>query len=87
MKELWTVVTRKGQVTVPAEIRRELELKEGDKVAFVLDEGQVRLVRTTSVVERTAGALKSHEPPLTAEELREEAERAIADGAVERTGD
>jgi AbrB family looped-hinge helix DNA binding protein len=87
MKELWTIVTRKGQVTVPAEIRRELELKEGDKVAFVLDEGEVRLVRTTSVVERTAGALKSRKPPLTGEELREAAERAIAQEAAERTGD
>jgi AbrB family looped-hinge helix DNA binding protein len=86
MKELWTVVTRKGQVTVPAQIRKELELKEGDKVAFVLDEGQVRLVRTSSVVQRTAGALKSRKPPLTAEELREEAERAIAEGAVQRMG-
>jgi len=87
MKELWTIVTRKGQVTVPAEIRRELELKEGDKVAFVLDEGEVRLVRTTSVVERTASALKSRKPPLTAEELREAAERAIAHETAERTGD
>jgi AbrB family looped-hinge helix DNA binding protein len=84
MKELWTVVTRKGQVTVPAEIRREMDLKKGDRVAFVMDDGVVRLIRTTSVVERTAGALKSHTLPLTAEELREAAERAIAQEAVER---
>jgi AbrB family looped-hinge helix DNA binding protein len=84
MKERWTVVTRKGQVTVPAEIRQELGLREGDKVAFVLDEGEVRLLRATSVVQRTAGALRSDKPPLTAEELREAAERAIAQEAVER---
>jgi len=87
VKELWTVVTRKGQVTVPAEVRRELELKEGDKVAFVLDEGEVRLVRATSVVERTAGALRGPKSALTAQELRETAERTIASDAVERTGD
>jgi AbrB family looped-hinge helix DNA binding protein len=87
MRKQWTVVTRKGRVTVPAEIRRKLGLKEGDKVAFVLDEGEVRLVRASSVVERTAGALKSRKPALTAEELREAAERAIAQEAVERTGD
>lgn len=85
MKELWTVVTRKGQITVPAPIRREMDLKKGDRVAFVMDEGVVRLIRTTSVVERTAGTLKSRKPPLTAEELREAAERAIAQEAVERT--
>lgn len=86
MKERWTIVTRKGQVTVPAEIRRELGLSEGDKVAFVLDEGELRLVRTASVVERTAGALRGKGPALSAERLREAAEQAIAQETVERTG-
>ena len=84
MKELHTVVTRKGQVTVPVEIRRELGLRQGDKVAFVVDEGAVRLIRKGSVVQRTAGALKSRKRPLTAEQLRESAERAVAEEAVER---
>jgi len=84
MKEQRTVITRKGQVTVPVEIRRELGLKQGDKVAFILDEGEVRFVPSGSVVERTAGALKTHRPVLTAEELRESAERAMAEEAVER---
>jgi AbrB family looped-hinge helix DNA binding protein len=87
MKELRTVVTRKGQVTVPAEIRRELGLKLGDRVAFVLDKGEVRLVRTASVVQRTAGAFKSRKPPLTAEQLRESAEQAISEETAERAGE
>ena len=87
VKELRTVVTRKGQVTVPAEIRRELGLKQGDRVAFILEEGEVRLARTGSVVQRTAGALKSDKPPLTAEQLRESAERAMAEEAVQRMGE
>ncbi|MGH2469987.1 MAG: AbrB/MazE/SpoVT family DNA-binding domain-containing protein, partial [Chloroflexota bacterium] len=37
-KELLTVVTRKGQVTVPSAIRHALGLKQGDKVAFTLEE-------------------------------------------------
>ena len=82
-----TVLTRKGQVTVPAEIRRQLGLKRGDKVAFVLDEGEVRITRTGSVVERTAGAFRTRRPALTAEELREVAERAMAEEADERAGD
>jgi hypothetical protein len=36
-----------------------------------------------SVVERTAGIFKSDLPPLTAIEMREFAERAIADSAME----
>jgi AbrB family looped-hinge helix DNA binding protein len=86
LRELWTVVTRKGQVTVPAPIRREIGLKEGDKVAFVLEKGELRLLAGVSVVQRTAGSLKGRGPALTAEELREAAEQAIADESVERSG-
>lgn len=84
MKELLTVVTRKGQITVPAEIRRALGLKQGDKIAFVVVGDQVRLVPTASIVERTAGAIKAKKPPASAEELREASERAIAEEVVER---
>lgn len=59
MKGLYAVVTRNGTVTVPTEIRRTLGLKSGDKVAFVVDRGEVKLVRRASVVERTAGAEKA----------------------------
>jgi AbrB family looped-hinge helix DNA binding protein len=38
-----SVVTRKGQITIPAEIRRALNIKEGDKVAFTMDDkGEVK---------------------------------------------
>ena len=48
---------------------------------------KVRLAegRAASIVERTAGAFKSKKPPLSAEDLREGAERAIALDVVERT--
>jgi hypothetical protein len=42
--------------------------------------------RAGSVVERTAGALKSHKPPLTPEELRVAAEKAMAQEAIDRDG-
>lgn len=86
MKEMLTVMTRKGQITVPVEIRRTLGLKEGDKVALIVDEEEVRLARAGSVVARTAGILKTNRPPLSAEELREAAEKAIAEDVVERSG-
>jgi antitoxin PrlF len=85
MNEQLTVVTRKGQVTIPADIRRALGIKEGDKVAFVLEDDQVKLTRKGSVVEQTAGALKSDIPALTPQEEREAAEQAIAEEAIERS--
>ena len=79
MSSVGSVLTRKGQVTIPAEVRRKLGLKRGDRVAFALDDGSVRLVREASVTERTAGMFRTNEPPLTAEELRRAAEEAIAE--------
>jgi antitoxin PrlF len=84
MNEQLTVVTRKGQVTIPADIRRAMGIKEGDKVAFVVEDNQVKLTRKGSVVEQTAGALKSDIPALTPQEERDAAEQAIAEEAIAR---
>jgi AbrB family looped-hinge helix DNA binding protein len=84
MNEQLTIVTRKGQVTIPAD-RRALGIKEGDKVAFVLEDDQVKLTRKGSVVEQTAGALKSDIPALSLREEREATEQAIAEEALERS--
>lgn len=72
MKELLTVVTRKGQVTIPSELRKALKLKQGDRVAFVLEpEGVVRLTTprypTIASLRGAAGALKK---PLSWEEVK-----------------
>ena len=84
MKEHRSVVTRKGQITIPADIRRALNIKEGDKVAFTVEEGEVKLSRMGSVVAATAGALKSDIPPLSPEEERRAAEEAIAEDVLRR---
>ena len=86
MRESVSTVTRKGQVTVPAEIRKALGIKEGDKVTFVLEDGAARLTRRGSVADRTAGLFRTDQPPLSAEQLRAAAEQAIADEVVERSG-
>jgi AbrB family looped-hinge helix DNA binding protein len=84
MNERFSVVTRKGQITIPADFRKALGLKEGDKVALSLEQGEVKLSRTGSVVAATAGALKSDMPALSPEEERRAAEQAIADDVIER---
>jgi AbrB family looped-hinge helix DNA binding protein len=35
----------KGQVTIPAELRRKHHLHEGDEIEVVDDDGQLRIVR------------------------------------------
>lgn len=38
---LMSKVGRRGQITIPKEIRRRIDLKQGDHIAFVLSENQV----------------------------------------------
>lgn len=57
-----SVVSTKGQVTVPQEIRRRLGLKVGDRVEFVVDGGRttIRPARSgVSPFEKYRGALKT----------------------------
>lgn len=79
-----SVVTRKGQVTIPAEIRRALGLHEGDRVTFVLERGGARIERSGSVIANTRGIFKSERPASDADALRAAAEDAIAADVLER---
>jgi antitoxin PrlF len=85
MNEKLTVVTRKGQVTIPADIRRALGIKEGDKIAFVVEDNQVKLTKKGSVVEQTAGLMRNDLPKLTPQEEHEAAAQGIAEEAIKRS--
>lgn len=47
-------VSSKGQITIPVEIRKKLNLKEGDKVLFVEEEGKIILLNAGYVVIKEA---------------------------------
>lgn len=53
-------VTRKGQVTIPAEFRDEFGIHEGDYVVFRRLDGNLVVERESDIVKRTAGALKHY---------------------------
>lgn len=42
-------ITTKGQITLPISIRRELNLKDGDKVAFIEKDGSYILINPVSL--------------------------------------
>ena len=67
MKELITTMTQRGQVTVPAEVRRLLGLKPRDKVAFEIDDGNVRLAPVTYTLESVFGSVR---PPTKSAEFK-----------------
>lgn len=68
-----SIVQEKGQVTIPAEIRRKLGLKKGDLVAFVETENGVlispREVVALDALRRLGESLKAK--GITLEELME----------------
>jgi AbrB family looped-hinge helix DNA binding protein len=71
-------ITSKGQVTIPKEIRERLDLDEGTKVEFVLDEdGSVTVRPKEPAMERLRDVrrtLSKHE--VDVDELRRESKRA-----------
>jgi AbrB family looped-hinge helix DNA binding protein len=74
-------VTTKGQVTIPAEIRRHLELKPGDQVDFVIDNhGHVCMVPMNVDIKKLSGFLAPARRHLTVKQMND----AIEDAAVER---
>ena len=82
MREFAASLTSKGQVTIPVEIRRLLGVRPREKVTFVVEGDDVRVVRWESVVARTAGILKSNRPAPTIEAMTDAAERGMAEDAM-----
>ena len=74
---LESAVTKKGQTTLPKPVRDTLDLQAGDRVRYVVLEGEVRILPVRPI-RRLFGALKHDGPPVTVEEM----ERAVADGAA-----
>jgi len=76
-------MTSKGQITVPKEVRDELNLTVGSKVMFVkLQEGQYRLVARTGRIQDLAGMLHDPDrPALSIDEINDAiAEEGAASG-------
>ncbi len=80
-----STVTRKGQITVPFEVRQALGIEEGDLVAFLLEEG-VLTVKPIGKLAHRPPIRPSEGPVRTAEELRELAADLIATSTIERMG-
>ncbi len=53
-------VRHKGQVTIPASIRDELGLKEGDRLLAQRRGQEIVLISSNDVVDPTAGALSEY---------------------------
>lgn len=86
MREVTTTITSKGQVTVPAAIRKALGLKTRDRVSFTLTDGGAELRPFKSVLDRLGGSIKPRKKPEDFKELRALAIEEIVENAIKEMG-
>ncbi len=75
-----STVTAKGQTTLPKDVRAALHLQPGDKVRYLLLDGEVRILRARSVGELEGALKRSGQKPVTLGEM----EAAITAGATDQ---
>jgi len=74
-------VTSKGQVTIPSQVRRELGLKPGSQIDFVLtDHGSYEIIPSVASIRELKGVVPSPKTPVTLEDM----DAAIADSSIAR---
>ena len=69
MREYVSSVSPKGQITLPAEVRRKLGVKPKDKVAMTIDHGQITVTPLGSGIETSYQAVPALPHSLSDQEL------------------
>ncbi len=71
-------ITSKGQTTLPKAVREALSVQAGDRVRYIIQDGEVRIMPVRPIG-RLFGALRYDGPAVTLDDM----ERAIAEGATD----
>ncbi len=76
-----TILTTKGQVTIPVEVRREMGLKTGDRLEFTRnpDTGGYQVTRKTGSIMDLKSSVKYDGPPATVEQMNRDIGKYLAD--------
>ena len=82
MEPVLQVLSRRGRITIPVEMREALGLGAGDMVTLTLEGDHLRLSRCDSIAERTAGMLKCDGPHRSLEEEREAFEQGVVEDVL-----
>ncbi len=86
MREFTTTITQRGQVTIPAEVRRVLGVKHRDKVAFTIEDGEVRLAPASFNLESVYGSVKPSKKPEDFHKVSQTAKDAKAEKTARELG-
>ena len=78
-----STLTSRGQTTIPKPIREALGLQPGDRVEFLVEDGQVVLRRATADITELDGMLgRSDQDPVSLDEMNEAIQRGAQAGAA-----
>ncbi len=59
---MFAKVSKKGQITLPAEVRKLLNLRPGTRIRFVVEKDAARIVPAAGGIETLKGAVKADAP-------------------------
>lgn len=76
-----STVTTKGQTILPADVRKVLGLQPGDRLCYILLDGDVRLLGVRPILGLEGALKRSGQELVTLEDMDE----AIAKGAFDQT--
>lgn len=71
MKQFTTTITQRGQVTLPAYVRRVLGIQPREKVTFEVEGNEVRILPAQYTVESVRGSVPALREPKSLEEMGE----------------
>jgi AbrB family looped-hinge helix DNA binding protein len=75
-----SVVTSKGQITIPISVRNKLNLKTGDRIDFKIENGAVKLVPLSKSVSDVFGILsKKLSTPVSVEQMNVKLKKTFKD--------
>ena len=80
-----STLTKKGQVTIPKEIRNILGIKEHDKVMFVKKDGDIIVKHISGDIFDLRGSLKPIKEPEDFEKIRNIARKSAVKKIVEES--
>jgi AbrB family looped-hinge helix DNA binding protein len=81
---LATVVTRKGQITIPAPIREALGIKEGDTISVAMEGARVNLEPVALSLEESFQSIPALATPRNLEEIRKIAHEDHAEEVMKK---
>jgi antitoxin PrlF len=78
-----SVLTKKFQITLPKTIREILGVKSGERIGFIVEGNEVKIVPLKSKLEENFGKVKAVSKPEKFKEIREFVEEEIAKNVIE----